>query len=134
MRYYEINIFDGDTLIQQYSSLKNGVYNPGALMVEFDIMRFGESTPAGETHLTVWGIGPKDMQQARQNLYGKRIQIFAGMSKGCRWRAYGIKSLPLREPFFRCSATGRAQSYGWTSSLLLVRLTPRPAGKWFLFR
>jgi hypothetical protein len=27
MRYYEINIFDGDTLIQQYSSLKNGVYN-----------------------------------------------------------------------------------------------------------
>lgn len=82
MRYYEINIFDGDTLIRQYSSLKNGVYNPGALMVEFDIMRFGESTPAGETHLTVWGIGPKEMQQARQDLYGKRIQIFAGMSKG----------------------------------------------------
>lgn len=107
MRYYEINIFDGDQLIQQYSSLKNGVYNPGALMVEFDIMRFGESTPAGETHFTVWGIGPKEMQQARQNLYGKKIQIFAGMSKGLPWLAYGIKNWRLRGRYFRCLVTGR---------------------------
>ena len=101
MRYYEINIFDGDTLIQQYSSLKNGVYNPGALMVEFDIMRFGESTPAGETHLTVWGIGPKDMQQARQNLYGKRIQIFAGMSKGLPLAGMWDKKLAIEGTIFQ---------------------------------
>ena len=101
MRYYEINIFDGDTLIQQYSSLKNGVYNPGALMVEFDIMRFGESTPAGETHLTVWGIGPKDMQQARQNLYGKRIQIFAGMSKGLPLEGVWDKKLAIEGTIFQ---------------------------------
>ena len=101
MRYYEINIFDGDTLIQQYSSLKNGVYNPGALMVEFDIMRFGESTPAGETHLTVWGIGPKDMQQARQNLYGKRIQIFAGMSKGLPLAGVWDKKLAIEGTIFQ---------------------------------
>lgn len=101
MRYYEIKIFDGDTLIQQYSSLKNGVYNPGALMVEFDIMRFGESTPAGKTHLTVWGIGPKDMQQARQNLYGKRIQIFAGMSKGLPMAGVWDKKLAIEGYIFQ---------------------------------
>jgi hypothetical protein len=95
-------------------------------MVEFDIMRFGESTPAGETHLTVWGIGPKDMQQARQNLYGKRIQIFAGMSKGLPLAGVWDKKLAIEGTIFRCSATGRAQSYGLTSSLLLDQLTPRP--------
>lgn len=83
MRYYEINILNSDdSLIKQYTSLKKGVHNPGCLMVEFDIQRYGESTPAGETHLTIWGIGPKDMQQARQDLYGKKIQIFVGMSPG----------------------------------------------------
>ncbi|HAT2599993.1 TPA: hypothetical protein ACY3HR_004786 [Citrobacter freundii] len=88
MRYYDIQIFspaEGDKqekLIQQYSSHKNGVYNPGALMIEFDILRFGESTPQGETHLAIYGIGPKEMQQARQDLFGKRIKIFLGMKSG----------------------------------------------------
>ncbi|MFJ5338368.1 hypothetical protein ACIPSD_04550 [Pectobacterium sp. CHL-2024] len=83
MRYYEINILDNENnIIRQYSSLRNGVYNPGCLMVEFDIPRYGESTPAGEAHLTIWGIGPREMQQARQDLYGKKIQIFVGMSPG----------------------------------------------------
>lgn len=88
MRYYDIKIFDpskdgkSDVLLKQYSSHKNGVYNPGALMIEFDILRFGESTPQGETHLTIWGIGPKEMQQDRQDLFGKRIKIFLGMKSG----------------------------------------------------
>ncbi|WP_291969488.1 hypothetical protein [Candidatus Symbiopectobacterium sp.] len=83
MRYYEINILDSkNQVIRRYSSLRNGVYNPGCLMVEFDIPRFGESTPAGEAHLTIWGIGPQEMQQARQDLHGKKIQIVAGMSPG----------------------------------------------------
>ena len=88
MRYYDIQIFDpskdgkSDVLLKQYSSHKNGAYNPGALMIEFDILRFGESTPHGETHLTIWGIGPKEMQQARQDLFGKRIKIFLGMKQG----------------------------------------------------
>lgn len=101
MRYYEVNIFDGETLIQQYSSLKNGVYNPGALMVEFDIPRFGESTPAGDVHFTIWGIGPKEMQQARQNLYGKRIQIFAGMSKGLPLAGVWDKKLAVEGTIFQ---------------------------------
>lgn len=87
MRFYDIQITipaEGKNAEQtiQFTSHKNGVYNPGALMVEFDILRFGESTPQGETHLTIWGIGPIAMQQARQNLFGKKIKIFAGMKKG----------------------------------------------------
>ncbi|HFK5629704.1 TPA: hypothetical protein ACG0A5_002117 [Enterobacter roggenkampii] len=102
MRYYEINILDSkNKVIQHYSSHKNGVYNPGALMVEFDILRFGESTPQGETHLTIWGIGPRDMQQARQNLYGKRIQIFAGMSKGLPLAGVWDKKLAIEGTIFQ---------------------------------
>ncbi|HCU0656824.1 TPA: hypothetical protein OUF52_003878 [Klebsiella quasipneumoniae] len=87
MRYYDIEITipaEGASLERtiKYSSHKNGVYNPGALMIEFDILRYGESTPQGETHLTIWGIGPKEMQQARQNFFGKKIKISLGMKDG----------------------------------------------------
>ena len=44
MRFYEINIFDENKVIKSYSSHKNGVYNPGALMVEFDIQQVCLST------------------------------------------------------------------------------------------
>lgn len=61
MRYYDIQIFtppdkDGNPgkLFKQYSSLKNGVFNPGNLMIEFDIQRFGESTPKGQSRITIW--------------------------------------------------------------------------------
>ncbi|MFZ4257382.1 hypothetical protein [Raoultella terrigena] len=83
MRFYEINIFnEKNEVIKNYSSHKNGVYNPGALMVEFDIQQVCLSTPAGESRLTIWGISPADMQQARMNYNNKRIQIFAGMAAG----------------------------------------------------
>lgn len=95
MRYYDIQIFsppdangNPGKLYKQYSSLKNGVFNPGSLMVEFDILRFGESTPQGETIITIWGISPQDMQQARQNMFGMTIKMWVGMSKG----------LPLAKP------------------------------------
>ncbi len=50
MRYYDIEITipaEGASPERtiKYSSHKNGVYNPGALMIEFDILRYGESTP-----------------------------------------------------------------------------------------
>ncbi|OKP23349.1 hypothetical protein [Serratia fonticola] len=92
MRYYDIRIFekggDPNKPFRYYSSLKNGVFNPGNLMIEFDIQRFGESTPQGESRVTIWGIGPKEMQQARQNMFGMTIKMWVGMSKG----------LPLAKP------------------------------------
>ncbi|MEG2265238.1 MAG: hypothetical protein RSC68_12985 [Acinetobacter sp.] len=95
MRYYDIQIFtppdkkgNPAKLFRRYSSLKNGVFNPGNLMIEFDIQRFGESTPKGESCITIWGISPQDMQQARQDMFGMKIKMWVGMSKG----------LPLAKP------------------------------------
>lgn len=95
MRFYDIQIFNAadasgnpGALYRRYSSLKNGVYNPGSLMVEFDLLRFGESTPQGQSSITVWGISPQEMQQARQNMFGMPIKMWVGMSKG----------LPLANP------------------------------------
>ncbi len=95
MRYYDIQIFTPSVpdrtppkLFKQFSSLKNGVFNPGNLMVEFDLLRFGESTPKGQSTITIWGISPQEMQQARQNMFGMTIKMWVGMSKG----------LPLAKP------------------------------------
>ena len=95
MRFYDIQIFNPPdasgnpgALYRQFSSLKNGVYNPGSLMVEFDLLRFGESTPKGQSSITVWGISPQEMQQARQDMFGMTIKMWVGMSKG----------LPLANP------------------------------------
>ena len=108
MRFYDIHILDdAGNIIKQYSSLKNGVYNPGALMVEFDILRFGESTPAGETHLAIWGIGPKEMQQVRQDLIGKKYRFTQVCPKDCHLPENYQKNLPSKEPFFSLSETGR---------------------------
>lgn len=98
MRYYDIKIFkpeDKDkkkprTLFAEYSSLKNGVFNPGALMIEFDIQRFGESTPKGESYLAIFGIGPQEMQQARKDMFGMEIEVYLGMSKGLPLANAGI--------------------------------------------
>lgn len=92
MRFYDISIFYPQQyppepnaepkIYKEYSSLRNGVFNPGNLMVEFDIQRFGESTPKGLSCITIWGISPKDMQQATQDMFGMTIKMWVGMSKG----------------------------------------------------
>lgn len=100
MRYYDIKVFKtSDTSgepYKQYSSLKNGVYNPGCLMVEFDIQRFGESTPKGETWITLWGISPKEMQQARQDMFGMTLKMEVGMSAGLPLAKGGKRGLVLQ--------------------------------------
>ncbi len=94
MRYYDIKIsYPPDSkgnpgkLYKQYSSLRNGVFNPGNLMVEFDIQRFG-SLPEGPKHYYHLGISPQEMQQSRQDMFGMVIEMWVGMSKG----------LPLAKP------------------------------------
>lgn len=103
MRYYDIKIsYPPDSkgnpgkLYKQYSSLRNGVFNPGNLMVEFDIQRFGESTPKGQSQITIWGIGPQEMQQARQNMFGMEIEMSVGMSAGLPLAKAGPQGLVLK--------------------------------------
>lgn len=84
MRYYNIVITDDNgTQVQQYTSLTaQGTYNPGALMVEMDIQRYGLSTPKGNSYLRVHGVSIQELRQATQNYYQKNIAVYLGMSAG----------------------------------------------------
>lgn len=84
MRFYDFQIYDKQgKLYRQYRSLDAyGNFNPGCLMVEFDIQKYGMSTPMGSSLVRVYGVSIKEMQQAEQNMFGMTIKGFAGMSKG----------------------------------------------------
>lgn len=84
MRFYDFQIFDKKgKLYRRYKSLDDyGNFNPGCLMVEFDIQKYGMSTPMGSSFFRVYGVSVKEMQQAQQNMFGMTIKGFAGMSKG----------------------------------------------------
>lgn len=84
MRFYNVRIFDdANTMVRQFTSLTpQGTYNPGAHMVEFDIPRYGLSTPKGMALFRVWGVSITEIRQATQNYYGKKISIEVGMSAG----------------------------------------------------
>ncbi|AHE73399.1 hypothetical protein M942_22550 [Enterobacter ludwigii] len=106
MRYYDIQVFyptaypppenDPRKIFRRYSSQINGVNNPGALMIELDIQRFGESTPKGESRVSIWGVSPQEMQQARQNMFGMTIEVYAGMSPGLPLATLGNNGLVMR--------------------------------------
>lgn len=84
MRFYDFQIFDEKgKLYRRYKSLDDyGNFNPGCLMVEFDIQKYGMSTPMGSSLVRIYGVSIKEMQQAQQNMFGMTIKGFAGMSKG----------------------------------------------------
>lgn len=85
MRYYDIKVSDENGKLLPdfcFSSLLNGVFNPNCLMVELDIQKYGLSTPMGACLIRIYGLSPKSMQQANQNLVGKNITVEVGMTPG----------------------------------------------------
>jgi hypothetical protein len=67
---------------------QQGVANPAALNIEFDISIINLADPANDSAwLRIWGLGLQDIGTA-SNLNGLNIAIYAGMSKG----------LPLANP------------------------------------
>ncbi len=84
MRYYEINIGDGEFV---YSSLAGGMTDPNALNVDLDISVLGAGTPSQGAYVRIWGVGLQMISQAR-NLYQKSITVKGGMAAG----------LPLANP------------------------------------
>jgi len=86
MRYYKCTITDTDaaaTVLRTWSSLTpQGTYNPGALMVDVDIQRYGMSTPKGMSLFRIHGVSIEDIRQAQTNFYNKVITIELGMSAG----------------------------------------------------
>lgn len=91
MRYYAIvvsNATNGKPIqgadgssFGPYSSQINGVNNPGALDIIFDIPIFTFDTIAGAGYLKILGIGLPVMGQSSQ-FNGANIQFYAGMQKG----------------------------------------------------
>lgn len=108
MRYYDVTISEEDgTVIRNFSSLTpQGTYNPGALMAEFDLQRYGMSTPKGMSLFRVWGVSIEEIKQAKTNYFGKRISIKLGMSAG----------LPLANPK--------------QSGLVIEGIVNQPFGNW----
>ena len=91
MRFYNLSIGSGATQTN-FSSLVNGVNDPGALDIELDIFSFQYATTDGggsdvRSYVKIYGIPLKMVAQAN-NLNMQPIMIYGGMSKG----------LPLAKP------------------------------------
>lgn len=90
MRYYTIVITDPktNTEIRRYTSLTAlGQNNPGALNIELDANVYALDAPIGAATVKIWGIGIEEIGAAF-DLNEKRVQVYAGMSRG----------LPLANP------------------------------------
>lgn len=83
MRFYEITITKpgSTTPVQIWSSYPNGVYDPGALNVEFDMPIFPAGTQNSAVTLTIEGISLADLNQQTQYA-GMTLTIKGGMKAG----------------------------------------------------
>lgn len=64
-----------------FSSQVNGMNNPGALDINFDIPVYPFNQPQGNSGIHVWGVGLGMISQASQ-LAGTNFVLSAGMAKG----------------------------------------------------
>lgn len=71
-----------------YTSVTNGVFNPAALLVEFDFFSYLNAAVATDgATITIHGVGLSNISQA-QKFTGRNVKVSAGMSGG----------LPLEDP------------------------------------
>ena len=85
MRYYKIEI--GTDKPTVFDSFPNGMNNPAAMQVYFDIPTIGFGTPIGGALIRIWGI-PLSYISSAMNFNNKTIKVTGGMQKG----------LPLANP------------------------------------
>jgi hypothetical protein len=87
-RYYDITIgLQGGSPISVWSSHPNGVFDPAAANVEFDMPVLPYDTPSGGQSILIEGVSLQQISQAQQ-LTGMQVTIKGGMQKG----------LPLANP------------------------------------
>jgi hypothetical protein len=73
---------------QTWTSVPNGVFDPNALLVEFDFLSFNNASSGTDgATITIHGVGFSNITQA-QKFTGRTVQVRAGMSGG----------LPLEDP------------------------------------
>jgi hypothetical protein len=70
-----------------FTSVVNGVFNPAALLVEFDFFSYVNAASTDGATITIHGVGLANISQA-QKFTGRVVQVSAGMSGG----------LPLEDP------------------------------------
>jgi hypothetical protein len=89
MRYYDITLTksDGTTLPRRWTSHPNGVFDPGALNIEFDIPVATFGIPMGGQSILIEGVPLQDLLQP-QNFAGLNLLMKGGMQAG----------LPLSNP------------------------------------
>ena len=80
MRYYDLTITpEGSTTpFRRWTSHPNGVFDPGALNIGFDMPVLPYGTPAGGQSFSIEGISLEDLNQAQQ-FAGMTLKLSAGM-------------------------------------------------------
>jgi hypothetical protein len=89
-RYYDLVLTNSASpaqVIEEWASHPKGVFDPGALNIQFDILITPYDTPSGGQTITVEGISLSDLQQGTEYA-GLNFSLKAGMAKG----------LPLANP------------------------------------
>lgn len=88
-RYYNIELFDPSTNkpVKQWTSEPNGVYDPGALNVEFDLLIYNLDANMGGSTVIIEGVPLTDLVQNKQYansipFSGLTFQLSGGMKKG----------------------------------------------------
>jgi len=92
-RYYDLSVYSIPTdtaparLIKRWTSYPDGVYDPGALNIQFDMSIVPYDTPTGGQTIVLEGVSLADLQQATEYT-NYQIVLKAGMAQG----------LPLANP------------------------------------
>ena len=83
MRFYELTLTPegGSTPSRKWTSHPNGIFDPGALNIEFDALISPCGTPTGASTITVYGISLQDLTQSQQ-FAGMTLELKAGMRAG----------------------------------------------------
>jgi|ERR1700744_289717 len=121
MRYYDISITKEGVSkpIRQWTSHPNGVFDPGALNVEFDVPVTTYGTPTGGQTVTIEGVALSDLLQAQQ-FAGMNLLLKGGMQAG----------LPLANPKQSgvITAANIFQSFGnWEGTEMTLDMVLYPA-------
>ena len=125
MRFYEITITDPQTSkTQVYTSYVNGVNDPGALNIIFDLNVVPFARTLGPSMIEIWGIPLQSISQA-SNLNNKNILVKGGFKKGLPL-ANPAQSGVLAEGFI-VQAFGNWQGTDMTLNLIMLPGQVRPS-------
>ena len=125
-------IIGGSTSVLTYTSVVNGVFDPNALLVEFDFFSFSNASsgPDGAT-ITIHGVGLQNITQAQQ-FVGRNIQVQAGMSGGLPLESPQQAGLILNGPIFQSWANWVGTEMDLNLLVLGSQYTPMNPGNFVL--